>query len=313
MSKKQIIARDYNFSDADLKNVSDNVLNSVQRDKVQFALRGVTDEKLAQVQTLVNNFANIPTDVESLNAVASATLNKDTIAENLRVKLRSVRTMAQNVHGTQSPLYRSFGFEGMVGMSDNQLFLHGKRVIREATAQLSQLTPEGLTAAMITAIQTLLTNFENAMHTKQQAEKSRDIQTQLRIDAGNALYNAITRLCNTGKDIWASVNEAYYNVYVIYTAPSGAKPANANPGMISGNITSSATSNALPNATGIIEGTQTAVTTDDEGDYVFDNLAPGTYTLLFALDGYTNLRIEGILVNPGEESLANGVMNPVGG
>ncbi len=312
MSKKQVIGREYNFSDAELKNLSDNVLNSVQRDKVQFALRGITDEKLAQVQTLVSNFANMPTDVEFMGAVASATLNKDTIAENLRVKLRSVRTMAQNVHGSRSPLYRSFGFEGMDKMSDDQLYLHGKRVIREATAQLTQLTPEGLTAAMITAIQTLLTNFENAIHAKQQVEKARDIQTQLRLDAGNALYNAITRLCNTGKDIWASVNEAYYNDYVIYTAPSVAKPANANPGMISGTITNSATGNALPDVTGIIEGTQIAVVTDDEGSFVFDNLAPGTYTLLFALDGFSNLRLENILVNPGEESLANGAMIPVG-
>ena len=61
MSKKQSIAREYRISDAELKNVSDNVLNSVQRDKVQFALRGITDEKLAQVQTLVTNFANMPT------------------------------------------------------------------------------------------------------------------------------------------------------------------------------------------------------------------------------------------------------------
>jgi len=311
MSKKQTIIRDYNFSDAELKNVSDSVLSSVQRDKAQFALRGVTDEKLAQAQTMVNNFANMPTDVEFIGAVASATLNKDTIAENLRVKLRSVRTMAQNVHSARSPLYRSFGFEGMDKMSDDQLYLHGKRVIREATAQLSQLTPEGLTAAMLTTIQTLLANFEDGIQAKQQAEKTRDIQTQLRLDAGNALYREISRLCNTGKDIWASVNEAFYNDYVIYTAPSGAKPANSNPGMISGNITNSATGNALPNVTGIIEGTETAVTTDEEGYFVFDNLAPGTYTLLFAMDGYTDLRLENILVNPDEETLANGAMNPV--
>ena len=313
MSKKQSIGREYNFSDAELKNVSDNVLNSVQRDKVQFALRGVTDEKLAQVRAMVNSFADMPTDVESIGAVASATLNKDTIAENLRIKLRSVRTMAQNVHGEKSPLYRCFGFEGMDKMSDDQLYLHTKRVIREATTQLSQLTPEGLTAAMITAITSLLNNFENSIHAKQEAEKTRDIQTLLRLNTGNALYREIMRFCNTGKDIWASTNEAYYNDYVIYTTPSGNKPANTNPGMISGNITNAATGNALPNVTGIIEGTQTAVVTDEEGSFVFDNLAPGTYTLLFALDGFSNLRLEGILVNPGEESLANGAMIPVGG
>ncbi len=224
MSKKLSINRDYNFSDAELKKNSDSIINCVQRDMEQFVLRGVTNQKVEEIQAMVNDFADLPTDVELIGIMASATLNKDTIAENIRTKLRSVRTMAQNVHGAKSPMYRSFGFEGMVGMSDDKLYLHGKRVIREATVQMAQLAAEGLTAALLTALQALLNDFENGLHVKQQAEKARDVQTQMRIDAGNALYREIMRLGNTGKDIWASTNEALYNDYVIYTSPSASKP-----------------------------------------------------------------------------------------
>jgi hypothetical protein len=309
MARKQSNSREYKFSDPELKNASDNIIGNVQRDRVQFETRGVTDQKVAQVQAMIAGFADMPTDVELIGAMAAATLNKDTIAETIRIKLRSVRTMAQNVHGAKSPLYRSFGFEGMDKMTDDQLYLQGKRTVREATAQMAQLSAEGLTAAMLNALQTLLADFENAIHEKQEAEKNRDIQTQLRVDAGNALYREIMRFANTGKDIWASTNEALYNDYVIYTSPAGTKPEDGTtPGMISGTLTNTDTGDALPEATVLIDGTETATITDEDGDFAFDGLAPGTYTLLFALAGYNNLRLDGITVKAGEETLADGGM-----
>jgi hypothetical protein len=281
----------------------------VQRDSSQFEERGVTGQKVEQIQALIQKFADMPTDVELMGTMAAATLTKDNLAEAIRVNIRSVRTMAQNVHGVKSPLYRSFGFEGMVKMSDDQLYLQGKRTLREANAQLAQLAHEGLTTAMLDALQALLSDFENGIHAKQEAEKNRDIQTQMRVDAGNALYREIVRLANTGKDIWASTNEALYNDYVIYTSPAGTKPDDGTtPGMISGTLTNTDTGDALPDATVLIEGTETMVTTDEEGDFAFDGMAPGTYALLFALDGFENLRLDGVVVKAGEETLANGEM-----
>ena len=310
MARKQSTSREYKFSDPELKNASDNIISSVQRDRDQFILRGITDQKVAQVQAMIAGFADMPTDVELMGTMAAATLTKDNLAEAIRVKTRSVRTMAQNVHGVKSPLYRSFGFEGMDKMTDDQLYLQGKRTLREATAQMAQLSAEGLTAAMLNALQTLLADFENAIHEKQEAEKNRDIQTQLRVDAGNALYREIIRFANTGKDIWASTNEAMYNDYIIYTSPAtSTKPGDGTaPGMVSGTLTNTDTGDALPDATVLIEGTETLVTTDEEGDFAFDGLAPGTYALLFALDGFANLRLDGIVVKAGEETLANGEM-----
>lgn len=309
MSRKQPNNREYNFPDPELKKVSDSIFGSVQRDSSQFEERGVTGQKVEQIQALIQKFADMPTDVELMGTMAAATLTKDNLAEAIRVNIRSVRTMAQNVHGVKSPLYRSFGFEGMVKMSDDQLYLQGKRTLREATSQMAQLAHEGLTATMLDSLQALLSDFENSIRAKQVAEKNRDIQTQMRVDAGNALYREIVRLANTGKDIWASTNEALYNDYVIYTSPAGTKPDDGTtPGMISGTLTKSDTGEALPDATVLIEGTETLVTTDEEGDFAFDGLAPGTYSLLFALDGFANLRLDGIVVKAGEETLANGEM-----
>lgn len=226
MGTKQLVVREYNFSDAELKKNADSIIGNVQRDAEQFAVRGVSDEKIAQVQAKVVGFGDIPTDVELLGAVSAATLNKDTVAENVRVNVRSVRTMAQNCHGAKSPLYRSFGFEGMDTLSDGQLYFLGKRVLREATAQMGTLAAEGLTDAVLGQLQISITDLDNCIQAKQLADKERDVQTQIRINAGNALYREIVRFCNTGKDIWASTDPARYNDYLIYSSPSAA-PANA--------------------------------------------------------------------------------------
>ncbi len=47
-------------------------------------------------------------------------------------------------------------------------------------------------------------------------------------------------------------------------------------------------------------GTATEATTNAQGDYVFPNLAPGTYTLRIALEGFKTVERPGILVSPGD-------------
>ena len=151
------------------------------------------------------------------------------------------------------------------------------------------------------------TTSENGnMEAKTIAEGARDIQTQIRIRAGNALYREIVRLCTTGKDIFISTDEALYNDYVLY--PSSGNSKNSNSGLISGQITDAATGEKIQFAEGLIEGKEIAVTTDEGGDYVIIDLAPGTYVLIFKKAGYNDLRIEGIMVEAGKETTADGKM-----
>jgi hypothetical protein len=221
MGKKKILMRDYKFSDGFLKQKADDIKGSVQRDSAEFATRGVNAATITAFETSISSFDNTQTDEELEAIVTSSTASKNALASELKTDIRTVRTIAQNKLGVNDGLYRAFGFDDMDDMPDEQLYRLGKRVIREATAQLANLASKGLTPAMITTLTTVNTNFDNAIDAQESAIKNRDIKTQERIEKGNAVYQEIVELCNTGKDLWATTDEAKYNDYVIYDTPSG--------------------------------------------------------------------------------------------
>jgi hypothetical protein len=225
MHAKQASVREYNFPDSELKGIADSILSSAQRDGAELALRGVTAEKINMLQAMSSSLADIPTDEELAADISQVVAQKEVILENLRVLVRSVRTMAQNSYTANSPYYRCFHFEGMDDMRDEQLYFLGKRVMLEALDQLDVLSAEGLTTAMLDQVEQTLEGILVIVRAREVAEKARLIQTQLRIDAGNALYRDIIRLCNTARDIWASTNEAKYNDYIIYNTAGSHKPA----------------------------------------------------------------------------------------
>ena len=225
MEKKKILVRDYIFSDGFLKQKADDIVGSIQRDSTEFATRGVTATTMTAFQNSISSFDNTQTDKELQGAVSVTTDAKNALASNLKTAVSTVRTMAENKLGVTNGLYRSFGFEGMDEMPDEQLYRLGKRVAREATAQLANLASEGLTAAIITNLTSVNTSFDTAIDTQESAVKNRDIKTQERIEKGNVVYKEMVRLCNTGKNIWATVDEAKYNDYVIYNTPSGGPEA----------------------------------------------------------------------------------------
>ena len=55
-------------------------------------------------------------------------------------------------------------------------------------------------------------------------EKLRDITTEKRIKALNALYKMVAKYTGIGKDIFYETNEAKYNDYVIYDSPGEITP-----------------------------------------------------------------------------------------
>ncbi len=114
-------------------------------------------------------------------------------------------------------------------MSDSELEKCGKRVARTATLLLTQLAAEGITAAQIADLKTTAIGFEDAQDNQLDAINDRDIATEERIDAGNALYEKLVKFCNTGKDIWVNASEARYNDYIIYDSGILAPMAQTTP------------------------------------------------------------------------------------
>jgi len=221
------ILRIYAFSDAILKQKSDSVAGSMDRDAAEFTIRGVTAATTDDFEAASTAFGNMDTDEMWIGNVTDATQAKDELAGSLKSQVRTIRNMAEIKWGTKSGKYRKYGFDGMDELTDNDLVRLGRRVIKVATEQQADLATEGFTAATLTALTLVVNQFDESVDDKTDAEKSRDIAQQARVEAGNELYTLLDKYCSIGKTIWFE-DPAKFNDYVIY--PSGAEEeAPANP------------------------------------------------------------------------------------
>ncbi|MCK5125804.1 MAG: von Willebrand factor type A domain-containing protein [candidate division Zixibacteria bacterium] len=72
----------------------------------------------------------------------------------------------------------------------------------------------------------------------------------------------------------------------------------ASTGIIKGTVTDSKTGESLFGVSVVIEGTNLGGKTDFDGNYLINNLPPGTYNLLFSSLGYEKVRMTDVVVTP---------------
>ena len=219
--KKPSVIRFYNFSDARLVTTGKEKIAFMRRDAAAFAPFGISAGLVNGLEAAINAFANSITDIETVSNQTGVTANKDAKADQLRVAIRTVMARAELKYSTASPKYRKFGTEALARQTDSDLLITGKRVVRVGTELLAELTANGLTAAMLTAITTLCNEFENLIIDLQIKIGERDIMQEDRVEAGNAIYKTLMQYTTMGLSIWETSDVAKYNDYVVYNTVSG--------------------------------------------------------------------------------------------
>jgi TonB-linked SusC/RagA family outer membrane protein len=86
---------------------------------------------------------------------------------------------------------------------------------------------------------------------------------------------------------------------------ANAPPAAAQTGEISGTVTDAETGEPLPGVNVVIEGTQRGASTDSDGDYVIEDVAPGTYTVRASFVSYQTKSTADVSVETGETTTLN--------
>lgn len=211
---KQIETRLYTIADADLKQLADKVRNSITRDLAQFNTRNITNADVAAFDTLIGQFDNGSTDVEMIGDNANVVLKKDALATQIQVAIRPIRNMADITYNGVGK-YKIFGFEDMSNLTDNELYRLVKRVVRVATSLMADLMPKGLTTQQLTNLDAMGQSFDKAIDDVAAANENRDLHTQDRIVMGNALWAQMGILASIGQSLFADVDEARYNDYVL--------------------------------------------------------------------------------------------------
>lgn len=220
MAKKPIIPH-FTFSQDVLIQMAKTKAGFVERDAAEFNKYNITDTWLTTFREKISTMENFPADVELLGSQSVATETKDAAEVKLKNSIRGIMSRATNKFGENSARYRQFGTKGLSHMTDLQLLKCAATVYRIGMAYLDQLASEGLTEAILTDLQKLRNEFNDADIAHSDAVANRDIAAEDRIISANSLYDDLVKLFNTGKTIWANTHEARYNDYVIYDAPGG--------------------------------------------------------------------------------------------
>ena len=209
-----------NMSYAELITCCDAVQAFMVRDTTEFAGYGVDTADITAFLTKITAFVDLPTDNEVAAVMIDATDLKNSLANDVRVMLRSFSERARLTFADDRGKYGLFHTKDLSKLPDSDLHLFGREVKRTATLYATELAAGGLTTAMITALDTKLDDFEAALTDQKKAIAARDAATTNRSAKAIELYGLLTTHCETGRVIWNGVNQAYYNDYVIF-GPSG--------------------------------------------------------------------------------------------
>lgn len=218
----------YKIADSSLKQLADDLKDSIVRDNTAFETYGFTPAKLQAYEDLIDAFDNTSTDAELRGVITTKVEQKDATAIELRQAINGVRTRAKNKFGESSGKYKSFGFGELSIISDDELYRTSKRVVRVGTTLLTDLQSEGLTTEILTNITTIGKDLDKAIDAVSEAEENRDLKTQDRIEKGNTLYTEMVKLANSGKTLFAENNAAKYNDYVLIETTAQKEPEEPN-------------------------------------------------------------------------------------
>ena len=215
------IEREYNLTNAELCMLASNFVVFMNRDEAEFDARGVDDTVITAFEALGNAFEVFPTDDEYIGLITIEVDAKNAMRDTIMDSIQSVSGYLQQKWGLASGQYRRLGIKGVERLSDDLFLVKAREVVRIAEEYLADLTPVGLTQAMIDDLETDAQSFEDKLNAVKDAKALRDSKTQERTDKGNELYSFVKQYSTIGKLIWENLDEAKYNDYIIYKTEGG--------------------------------------------------------------------------------------------
>ena len=208
--------RDYTMSDADLMMLASKLVMNMTRDAVEFLSRGVTALDITDLEALGNAFEVFPPDGVYVGELKDATTAKNDLRDTVTDEIQLISGFFEQKWGADSGKYTSLTIKGLHNATDSGFLLAARVVVDQATAYLADLTPVGLTQALIDTLETDAQSMEDAIVVVINKKELRDEKAHERTTNGNALYAFAAEYSKVGKLIWENVNEAKYNDYVIY-------------------------------------------------------------------------------------------------
>ena len=210
------LRRKYNFNDSKLWAISNRMLIGVRRDISEFAAFGLDQSLIDALKAQSDAYSNLPTDVELNQAKAHATQNKKLHRSQLTQFLRTIILARVALKfGIDSPVYGSFGAQELYNTTDIEFYFAARKIKRKAQFYFSDLATVGLTASHLRQADAEIEQFFNAIAAQEDAIEERENAVYIRVESGNALFDALCEISALGKRLWNGVDPRKYKSYIL--------------------------------------------------------------------------------------------------
>jgi hypothetical protein len=214
--KQKPLEPSFNMSQAELLLMATTKLGYMRRDTADFATRGVEATRLNGLQTLINTFADMPTEEEMVQSAAVRTQAKDAAHTQLLSAMQALMGKVSLKNNDRTPAYKAFGTSGLNSASEAELYAGIRQAVRVGRRTLAEYTAQGVTTQELDQLNALNEAFLDALHDQQDAENESLTTTQIRLRAANDLYEELSYLCGVGKALYVQTDVTKHDQYVIY-------------------------------------------------------------------------------------------------
>ena len=198
-------------------------------------------------------------------------------------------------------------------MSDDEVGEICNKVYLKAKEHLADLADYGITTAVLNELKELIDNYNsktqlNKVTLEQKSEQTKII-AQLIKDGKALLTNSFDKLML----ILRNTNPEAYNAYVAarnsmpkrHAKKSNGEVIEEEAGILTGLVSDKADGMPIAGATVKLNGTDYKTETDSDGEYLFDSLPAGTYTVEISILDYQTAKLTDQKVIAGGETIAD--------
>jgi len=202
-----------------------NLVVRMTRDESEFINRGVTVLNRQAMETLGNAFEVLPSDETYLSDVMTEVAAKDALRESCTFQIQLISGFFEQQWGLSSTEYKKLRVTDLTTQSDEK-FLRTCRLVHDAgTDYLADLTPIGLTQAILDTFTADAQSLEDKLNSIITKADTRQEKTKERIEKGNELYGYVAKYCKIGQLIWENVDPVKVEDYIIYKTVHPPPPA----------------------------------------------------------------------------------------
>lgn len=195
---------------------------TARRDAAELAKRGITAAKLVKFDADTATFGAMDPDEVLVQEGKVVTDDKDATEVALETAIQAVMDCVVLKDDARTPGYKRFGVSDVSSLSQAKLHMAATMVVKQGRKYLADYAGVGLTADMLTAVETNNATFVEALTTGKEAKNDRQAATDARIEAANALYEELTKLCAAGNAAWRFEDATKADEYVVDHAPAEA-------------------------------------------------------------------------------------------